>query len=347
LKARAEVGRRLRDAIRSSSIVHMGDGAHPIPLDQIAWPLAGQMGKTRIWVFDGSDAIPRLRAHAQSRSNVFKRQAWALLVRHREAFTRRAVRESDLVFAHNAAVVERFADVWNERCHFFDRTFVTQETLVTDEVWHTRATALADVRRPLRLVVAGRQIGIKGTDHILRAMALAVREGAALELDVIGDGEDLASFESLSVELGLQDRVHFRGSVPYGTPLFRRMSEAQVMVLANLTPEISRNVLLSMALGLSIVAYRNPGTDALIESNDAGLLVESGNVEALARALVASARDREALVRLASNGRRVAAKNTLEACHRQRADLAMRCALQKIGSTTRPNEVARSAPLES
>src|SRR2546423_9153577 len=47
--------------------------------------------------------------------------------------SREAVRTSDLVLAHNAAVVERFRDAWNGRCHQFDRSFVTDATLISED----------------------------------------------------------------------------------------------------------------------------------------------------------------------------------------------------------------------
>ena len=46
--------------------------------------------------------------------------------------------------------------------------------------------------------------------------------------------------------------MRFRGKIEYGDKLFAWIREADVMVIANLTPEISRNILLSMALGGAI-----------------------------------------------------------------------------------------------
>lgn len=335
LGARSAVRRALAAAIPRAEVVHMGDGAHPIPLDEIAWPIAGALGKLRVWVYDGADVVARLVEHAESRRSLAARVAWRWLVRRRERFSRAAVAAADLVFAHNAAVVERFADVWNERCHAFDRSFVTEETLVSEEALAARTAELADASRPLRLVVAGRQIRIKGTDQVLRAMAAALRQGAELELDVYGEGEDLGRFRALAVELGLGERVRFHGAVPYGRGLFERLARSQVMVLTNLTPEISRNVLLAMALGLPLVAYRNPGTDALIASNDAGTLVRAGDEQALAAGLLSAARERARLARQARNGRALAARKTLEVCHRERAELVAE-ALRARAAAQRP-----------
>lgn len=325
LRVRSAVKVRLRELIAASDVVHLGDGAHPVPLHELAWPIADSMNRLRIWVYDGADVVPRLYAHAKSRVNPIKRIAWTHLVRRRESFSRRAIRAADLTFAHNAAVVRRFADVWNERCHVFDRSYVTEDTLISTDDLAKREVDLLDASRPLRLVVASRQIAIKATDHVIMAIDLARRRGVDIELDVLGDGEDLQRFRDLARQQGIEDRVRFHGAVPYGPELFRVIRSCHSMVVPNLTPEISRNLLLSMALGIPVIAYRNPGTDDLIENNDAGCLVPTGSVSGLADCFVHVGKDRQRLVDIARRAREVAAGRTLEACHRVRAALAFEC----------------------
>jgi glycosyltransferase involved in cell wall biosynthesis len=95
-----------------------------------------------------------------------------------------------------------------------------------------------------------------------------------------------------------------------------------VMVITNLTAEISRNVLLAMARGLPLVMYANPGTDELIRASGAGILVPTGDVDALSKTLEEAARDRERLASMCTAGVSVARKNTLDTTHRRRAELA-------------------------
>jgi glycosyltransferase involved in cell wall biosynthesis len=322
LRRRAIVA-ALRNVMADVDIVQAGYGGHPVALGSLAWPIAGHVGTRRIWVFDGADPIPRLRLEADQARNPIKRVAKRYGARRFEQFCRDAVREADLVFAHNAAVVERFKDVWDsQRCHAFDRSFVTDETLIDAAELAKRQRRIRDVSHPLRLVIAGRQIGIKGTDHVLRAMRQAIDRGARLELDVWGDGEDLVRFKMLAIELRLDAVVRFRGTVAYGKPLFDAWAEGQVMAITNLTAEISRNVLLGMARGMPLIAYRNPGTDELIHRSGAGILVPTGDVNALAGALEQASRDRETLASMCAAGVSAAKDNTLGATHRRRAELA-------------------------
>ena len=321
--AKSNVIERLAAVMRDADVVQMGYGGHPIALGEMALPLAAKMKKKVIWVFDGADPFPRLELHAKQQKNPIKRWLQSALVKRFAGTCRNAVKNSDLVFAHNAAVVERFRDVWDERrCHAFDRSFVTDEILLSEAEFAERQRRLLDASQPLRLMAAGRQIAIKATDHVLRAMKQARDRGARIELDVLGEGDDLPKFKSLATELGLDDVVRFLGVVPYGKPLFDAWAAAHVMVITNLTAEISRNVLLSMARGLPLVMYANPGTDELIRSSGAGVLVPTGDVDALARAFEQVASDRAALAQMAAKGLAIARVKTLDATHRQRAHLA-------------------------
>jgi glycosyltransferase involved in cell wall biosynthesis len=322
LKTKARMIAALLEAIRGCDIVQAGYGGHPVALGELAWPIAAKLERKRIWVFDGADPFPRLQRNAAEAQNPLKRFAKKVSLRRFETFCRKAVRDADLVFAHNAAVVARFEDVWNGRCHHFDRSFVTDQTLISDAELQERQQRLLDSTKPLRLVVAGRQIAIKGTDHVLRAMRKALDKGANLELDVMGDGDDLPKFKALTAELNLNDVVRFPGTIPYGKPLFDAWSNAQMMVITNLTAEISRNVLLAMARGMPLIMYSNAGTDELLRKSGAGYLVSTGDIDALADAFYRASDDRSALAELAARGLVSATQNTLDATHRRRAQLA-------------------------
>ncbi|HEY8665063.1 MAG TPA: glycosyltransferase [Tepidisphaeraceae bacterium] len=321
LQVRGALRQRLRQAIARSDIVQADYGGHPVALGQVVWPLAA--GRKRIWAFDGADPFPRLELNASNERNPLKRVGKRIAVGRFEKFCRRAVAEADVVFAHNASVVERFKAQWSSRCHTFHRTFVKAETLITPAQLAERKQAILDTAQPLRLIVAGRQIRIKATDHVLRAMAAARARGADLRLDILGEGEDLAAFAKLTDELKLADCVRFLGTVPYGDALFDTWWPAHVMVVTNLTAEISRNVLLAMARGLALIMYRNAGTDDLIAHNDAAILVPTGDIAALADAFVAACHDRARLSQLLENGLATARNNTLDACHEKRIELAL------------------------
>lgn len=317
-----ELRSKLRKIISVSDIIQMDYGGYPVMLGQEAWRIATKLNKQRIWIFDGADPFPRLELNARNEKNPIKRKAKLFATNRKIAFCRKAIQQADLVFAHNAAVVERFADIWNDRCHQFDRSFVTDEVLISDDHLNKMSNRWKHQDLPLRLMCAGRQISIKGTDHVIQAVSKLRKLSVNVELDIMGDGDDLASFKDLARGLKLEGAVKFLGTVPYGPPLFDAWARADVMVITNLTAEISRNVLLGAARGMPLVTYQNPGTDELLRSNDYGVIVDRGDVDQLSAAILLLHNQRDRLLTLAKNGLKLARSKSLDETHRKRAMLA-------------------------
>jgi glycosyltransferase involved in cell wall biosynthesis len=335
LKSYRAVKKSLHDelarAISNHTIVQCDYGGYPFSLGQFTWPIAGKAGTKRIWVFDGGDPFPQWRFAANQDKNFVKRQAKLWVIRRFETFLTSAIPEADVVFAHNNSVVSRFKDVWGPHCHQFDRSFVTDDLLLTNEEIAQRQALLRDASQPLRMVAAGRQIAIKGTDHVLSAMRRAIDRGIKLELEVLGDGEDLPRFKSIATDLGLHSHVRFSGTLPYGPKLFENWATQHVMVITNLTSEFSRNIILGMARGLPLITYTNPG-DALVEPNGAGLVVPMNDIEKLAEAMSEAHTNRERLAQLVTKGVELARERTLDRCHQRRAELAAQCVSQRTAA---------------
>lgn len=324
LRARRAVAGAIVAAARSADIVQLGPSGHPLPLCWDAWAEVGQLGRRRIWIMDGGDASKQWELQARAEPRWLKRQVRVAFARYKRRFEFRCVAAADLVFAHNTSTPQTFAPVWGPHCHVFVRSFVTDEMLIPPDELEKRADRWREPGRPLRLVVASRLAAIKAVDEVLRALALARGRGAAVVLDVYGDGAARPALERLAGELALGEAAAFHGALAYGPAFLRQVQEGDVMVVTNIVPELSRNLLLGMALGLPLVAYRNPAADALLEGSGAARLVPARDVEALAAALVALDRRREELAAMARAGRECAAAHTLEACHRARAELAAR-----------------------
>lgn len=325
IKSLPQIRHQLHRACQWSSIVQADYGGHPVALGQLAWSIAEKCNNKRIWVFDGADPFPRLERNIAEEPNYLKRSLKTKLFKQFENFCYQALTNADLVFSHNASVVKRFEKVWGDHCYSFDRSFVTEQVLITQEQLLLRQQLLMDTSQPLRLVVVGRQTAIKATDHVLHAMAKACHNGANLQLDIIGDGDELENYKQLTKELNLTERVRFIGSVPYGQPLFDILAQANVLLITNLTAEISRNVLLSLARGLALITYRNPGTDALLANDDAAILVPNGDIHALSEALLTADKNRSQLAEKIANGFMLAQTKTLEKTHYDRAQIAAAC----------------------
>ena len=131
-------------------------------------------------------------------------------------------------------------------------------------------------RTPPRLVMIARFEAQKDHPTLLRALA-GLRD-SEWELDLIGDGPLLKRMESLAAEVGLRDRVNFRGQrmdVP------QLLAGAQVSLLVTNWEGLPLSILESMRAGLPVIATDVAGIGEAISDGETGYLVPRGDVKLL------------------------------------------------------------------
>src|SRR5699024_6425288 len=129
-----------------------------------------------------------------------------------------------------------------------------------------------------------------GTDLLLHALA---RTDQRLELDICGTGPQQEELELLAAELGITQRVRFHGAVaPEHVPEFLHgLDIATAPYPAGEHYFSPLKVYEYLAAGLPVVASAIGTIPALLEDGELGVLVEPGDVAALAGALAALAAD--------------------------------------------------------
>jgi len=155
---------------------------------------------------------------------------------------------------------------------------------VADEVRETPSEARAALglaEGPRYLLTVCRLMVWKGVDHVLRALTELPED---VHLIVAGDGDMLEPWKQLSVELGLSERAHFLGNVPYERiPLLIRGSE--IFVLNSEYEGLSHTLLEVAALGTPIVCTGVCGNPEVVEDGVNGTLVPPRSPDALRRAI--------------------------------------------------------------
>lgn len=144
----------------------------------------------------------------------------------------------------------------------------------------------------------------KGIEVLLRALSRVVWQGDDVRLVVVGGFETEAyeaSVRRLCRDLGLEDRIEWRG---FREDVNAELARMDLLVLPSLFGEgMPMVVLEAMAAGLAIVATRVEGVPEVIRDGKEGLLVEPGDVGALADAIHAVAADRPSLEAMGAAGR--------------------------------------------
>jgi glycogen(starch) synthase len=158
---------------------------------------------------------------------------------------------------------------------------------------------------PIRFFYHGRVDRRKGSLDMMEALALLQAEGLCFAAIVSGIGPDYDSTRELAEKLGLD--VRFTGYADYeATPALYR--EADVLVSQTYAEGFSNTILEAMANGLPSVSCYAVGVVDCLRDGENGLLVQPGDIPALAQALRRMIEDAPLRRRLATNA--------LEECRR-------------------------------
>lgn len=133
--------------------------------------------------------------------------------------------------------------------------------------------------KPHVIAAVGRLTVQKGFDLLLDAFAEVATKHPSWELHIWGDGPDRAALERQAAELGLGDKVRFRGvsRQPGGW-----IAEAGVFVLSSRFEGFPNVLGEAMAAGLPVLATRcDFGPEEIVSGGEDGLLVDL-NVRSLA-----------------------------------------------------------------
>lgn len=136
------------------------------------------------------------------------------------------------------------------------------------------------LRRPPAVIFVGRLEDQKDAPTLLRALTLLDRSD--VRAIILGDGPQRDSYERLTDELGLRERVDFCGRVSDVKPY---LQQADVFVLPSFSEGISNALLEAMSCGLPCVVSDIAGNRAVVSDDADGQLYEPGNAEALASQL--------------------------------------------------------------
>ena len=141
-----------------------------------------------------------------------------------------------------------------------------------------------DAAEPMRLLYHGRVDRRKGVLDFIEALALLRQERVPFAATVSGIGPDLEASRERVAALGLGDAVRYTGAADYDSaPAVYHAQD--VFVSPTYAEGFSNTVLEAMASGLPVLSCVAVGVMDCIRDGENGLLVQPGDVPALAAAL--------------------------------------------------------------
>ena len=173
----------------------------------------------------------------------------------------------------------------------------------------------------MRLVFSGRLKLMKGVDHLPVIANHLRRLGVPFEMSICGDGECMAQLRSDVANLGLNDKIKFRGTLDFKTELVPFVSnETDLFVCCHRQGDPSCTYLETMACGVPIVGYSNEAFEGVVQTSGTGWLVPLKRPVELAERIAAIYHDPAALEMAAQRSLAFACDHTFEKTFRRRID---------------------------
>jgi len=194
-----------------------------------------------------------------------------------------------------------------------------EDVLVLEQA---RARELLDATpNQFRIVCVGRITRIKGIHILLKSLQRIKEQLNDFVLDIIGPVQDEEYYTELK-ELAKGLNVHFNGFVSNKSDQFRQIvCAADVSLVPSLNDNQPTVILESLAFGLPVIAS-NVGAIPEMLTGEFGQIVQKGNVDALAKAILELHQRRAVDPELPTKTRRfVEQKFSWDSCARQHVDV--------------------------
>ena len=125
----------------------------------------------------------------------------------------------------------------------------------------------------------------KRVDTILRAMKIVTENVDDACLMIVGDGDKRLELENLVYDLGINDKVIFKGAVPH-EKISDFMHKSHIFVHCSENEGLPVAIMEAMASGLPVAGSRTGGVPELIMENETGYIIDYNDYKGYAEKLV-------------------------------------------------------------
>ena len=321
----------MRAAFRSD-IVHSGGAGWAVP-NSFALLLVRPFARFRwIMVIESMFWRPADPARASLRARIES----AL----HEAILGRAVRRADVRIFTHAAYRDHFLKA-GEEAMINPASWIEERDIVSIDALRARHGPRG--ARDLRLIFPARLIPDKGCRVLLEAVKILQARGAAVELDVVGEGPQRRDFEALADTLRSKSvRIGFPPMRRYGSEFFALLREYDAVLVPSLSDEQPRIVFDAFSQGTPVIAASTSGILSVVDEG-CGLLFPPGDASALAAAIEQASADRGFLELAGLRALAKAREHTHTAMHRRRSEYLAVMLGQRPAKSAAPHSISAPA----
>jgi glycosyltransferase involved in cell wall biosynthesis len=131
----------------------------------------------------------------------------------------------------------------------------------------------------VNLLYVGRLSKGKGLNLLIETVSML--KSNRFKLTIIGDGDIKDELVLLVKNLGLNEKIIFKGYIPFGERLFKEYSHYDVLILPSFSEGLPQVILEAMARGVAVVASGVGGIKDLIKDGENGYMFDPGDKSTL------------------------------------------------------------------
>lgn len=234
---------------------------------------------------DGSKKILEIHFSRFFRVQQERKGIWKLVDRYRSEVDRKKVENYD-----------RFVVLTHEDKEYWEGAKNIE--VIPNFITMQKKNADTDIKRA---IAVGRFSYQKGYERMIMAWKKVCDIHPEWRLDIFGNGEEKEKVRTLVDNLGLKEKVILNDAT---NNIGNEYVTSSVFILSSRYEGLPMVLLEAMSYGLAIVSYDcKCGPKDIIENNRNGILVEEGNVEKLANAIIEVMDDDEKRKMLAQNAK--------------------------------------------
>jgi glycosyltransferase involved in cell wall biosynthesis len=125
-----------------------------------------------------------------------------------------------------------------------------------------------------------------GPEHLIRAVSLVVDRHPQTRLLMAGSGELRSQLEELTGQLGLTRSVSFLGAIEH-RQVPELLRNVDIFVMPSIREEFGVAAVEAQAMEIPVISTRVGGVPEVVLDGETGILVEPGDSEQLAQAILA------------------------------------------------------------
>ncbi len=317
LRDRKEWSATVARYLPGAEVIHTAISDIYRPMQQLAFAAARRAGVTTVLVGPDRDLYEVSRRQLEH-GPLPARLRLRLYLAAFDRVYRHELRQADLALLKEGAVHDRYAR-FAAHPRAFCHTMYSRDDVVGEAALGERLATLGS-GRPLRLVYCGRLLHLKGLHVGLEVIQRARRDGARVEFDVVGSGEEEQALRKQAAALGLDGVVRFLGSFPYGPDLMRRLAGYDLLFYTPIEEDTPRMLYDAYAAGLPALATHIPFVAHRARADRAAVTFPVGDVAAGAEALLRLDRDRGLVRELSERARLAGLHHAMENWYQRRRD---------------------------